>query len=84
VICRGGGLNFKLLRNFFVDISKLPTLQSVQLFYCCSRSDEEEEQSGASKNMHITSFFKQAGSNKRQKTKHTFFTVRNLDVSDSL
>jgi len=55
----------------------------VQWFYC-SRSDEEEEQSGASKNMHITSFFKQAGSNKRQKTKHTFFTVRNLDVLDSL
>jgi len=47
-------------------------------------SDEEEDQSGASKNMHITSFFKQAGSNKRQKTKHAFFTVRNLDVLDSL
>ena len=34
--------------------------------------------------MHITSFFQQAGSNKRQKTKHTFFTLRNLDVLDSL
>ena len=60
-----------------------PFFISVQWFYC-SRSDEEEEQSGASKNMHITSFFKQAGSNKRQKTKHAFFTVRNLDVLDSL
>ena len=57
---------------------------SVQWFYCCSRSDEEKEQSGASKNMHINSFFKQAGSNKWQKTKHTFFTVWNLDVLDSL
>jgi hypothetical protein len=52
--------------------------------YCYYREDEEEEESGASKNTTITSFFKKVDSNKRQKTKHAFFTVRNLAVSDLL
>jgi hypothetical protein len=53
------------------------------LYYHC-REDEEEEGSGATKSITITSFFKQVNSNKRQKTKHDFFRVRNLAVLESL
>ncbi|XP_021939676.1 ribonuclease H2 subunit A isoform X2 [Zootermopsis nevadensis] len=45
---------------------------------------EDEEESGANRSTTITSFFKQVNSNKRHKTKHEFFTERNLAVLESL
>jgi hypothetical protein len=52
--------------------------------YCPYREDKEEEETGANKITTITSFFKNVSSNKRLKTKHTFFTVRNLAASELL
>ncbi|KAJ9595409.1 hypothetical protein L9F63_013393 [Diploptera punctata] len=46
------------------------------------RKEEVEEEENASKTPSISSYFK--FTNKRQKTKHNFFTVRNLTVTETL
>lgn len=79
--CSGMGLTENCTSPAVLCVGPVLSLLSL---YCYYREDEEEEESGASKNTTITSFFNKVGSNKRQKTKHAFFTARNLAVSDLL
>jgi hypothetical protein len=75
-------LNCALPPNLFFCVGQ-PVFLSYLSVYCSYREDKEEEH-GANKNTTITSFFKNVSSNKRLKTKHTFFTVRNLAASELL